>query len=84
MPCRVLRNEIFTTNHIRKVKKQMSLMQSYEVKLLRMPTKGDVEPPGARCPGLPTDTVEQDSGAADVGPRRSLRLRKKANQVKDT
>ena len=61
----------------------MLLMTTDEVKLLRMPTEGDIELPGECCPGLPADTAEQDAGATDVEPRRSLRLREKANQVKD-
>ena len=57
------------------VQRLMLLMPTDEVKLLRMPTEGNVELPGARCPGLSADTAEQDDGAADVEPRRSLRLR---------
>ena len=34
-------------------------------------------------PRAPADTAEQDDGAADVEPTRSLRLREKANLVKD-
>ena len=93
--CQVLRNEISTTDQVRKVKvdfgekefvvgvqRLMLLMTTDEVKLLRMPTEGDIELPGECCPGLPADTAEQDAGATDVEPRRSLRLREKANLVK--
>ena len=60
------------------------LMPINKVKLLRMPTEGDVKLPGSCNPGPLGDTTEQDDGAADGEPRRSLRLREKVSQVKDT
>ena len=60
------------------------LMPTDKVKLLRMPTEGDVKLPGACYHGLLADTNEQDEGAADGKPRRSLRLRDKVSQVRDT
>ena len=97
MPCQVLRNQISTTGQMRKAKvgyeekefvvsvqRPMLLRPTGDAKLLRMPTDGNFKLPGACCLGLPADTAEQGDGAADVEPRRSLRLREKANQVKDT
>ena len=92
----MLRNESSTMSQIRKVKvghevkefvvglqRLILLMPTEEAKQPRMPTEGDFVLPGACGPRLPADTAEQDNGAADEEPRRSLRLREKANQVKD-
>ena len=66
--CQVLRNEISTTVQMRKVKvchglkdfavgmqRLMLLMPTDRVKLLRMPTEGDVKLPGACYPGPETN-----------------------------
>ena len=66
------------------MQRPMFLMPTDKVKLLKMPTEGNVELPGLCYPGLCADITEQDNGAADGEPRRSLRLREKASQVKDT
>ena len=97
LPFQGLRNEIPTSGQNRmdkegyeekefvaSVQRLKLLMPTGEVKLPRTPTEGAVELPGARGPGLPTDTAEQDDGAIDGEPRRSLRLQEKASQVEDT
>ena len=95
--CRVLRNEISTSGQMRMVKvgyeeieidvgvqKLVLLVPTDEVELLRMSTEYSFELPGACCPGLHSDTAEQDDGAADMLPRRSLRFANKAKKVKVT
>ena len=78
IPCQALENETTTMDWMRKVKvcheikafvvgrqRPMFLMPTNKVEVLRMPTEGDVELPGAYYPGPLADTIEQDDGAAD-------------------
>ena len=60
------------------LQKPRFLMLIDKVKLLRMPTEGDVKPPGAGYPGPLADSIEQEDGATDGEPRRSQRSERRS------
>ena len=92
--CRLLRDETSTRGQSRAVKvgyewEEISvgvqrLVPTYRVKLRRMSAIYDFGLPRACCPGSPSNADEQDADAADVLPRRSLRLPETAMMVEDT
>ena len=66
------------------IQRLVLLVPTYVVELLRTPANYDFRLPGACCPRSPLNTYEQGDDAADVLPRRSLRLPETVMKVEDT
>ena len=95
--CQALKNESPSSDLMRKVEmchemeefagnmqRPKLLMPIAKVMLLRIPTGGNFKLPGACNPGPLMDPCKQDDDPAEPVPRRSPRLREKADQTKDT